>query len=610
MKIVIVVQARMTSTRLPGKVLQKVLGKTLLEYQIERLRHVRNASEIVIATTTNKTDDPIVALCKELGVKSYRGSEDDVLSRYYEAATVEKADVVVRVTSDCPLIDPVIIDEVIGKYLNDPAHYDYVSNCLVRTYPRGMDTEVFSFKALKEAHTEAKQPGEREHVTPFIRRQPSRYRIGDVLNDVDESKHRWTVDTSEDFQLIENLLKECYVKNPNYRMSDLLAAIEKNPAWFLLNHHIEQKKNLELNIAIRVDASLNSGTGHVVRMLTLAQTLKKGGAAVTFYCRAHKGHFLKQIEAQGFKAVELKSESLLEKVKSPEPQPLHIDWLTVSQEQDAEDLISALKAAPEKTDLLIVDHYALDYCWEKKLRPYTKRIFVIDDLADRKHDCDLLLDQNLILNREVAYKPLTPNNAKLLLGPAYSLLRPEFSNARNKIKAKDFNAPHIFVFFGGVDAKKLTLKSLEAFSKISKPFTADIVVSGNPDKEELLAIIAKNPHLKTHDNPKSIAELMTKATLALGAGGTTSWERCCLGLPTIAIESAVNQHDILVALHEKKALEFIGTAETVTSTDIAKALEKLLFSAEKLQAMSEICFSITDGNGSSHVLEAIHSLSF
>ena len=191
MKTVIIVQARMTSTRLPGKVLKRVLDKPLLEYQIERLRRAKLADKIVIATTVNDTDQPIIEMCNSLSVSYFLGSEEDVLSRYYGAAKEHYADVVVRVTSDCPLIDPQIIDKVINFYLENSDKYDYVSNCLKRTYPRGMDTEVFSFKALQEAFLSATAHPDREHVTPFIYRHPELYRVGDVAYSENQSSYRW-----------------------------------------------------------------------------------------------------------------------------------------------------------------------------------------------------------------------------------------------------------------------------------------------------------------------------------------------------------------------------------------------------------------------------------
>ena len=245
MKIVIISQARMTSKRLPGKVLKKVAGKSLLEHQIERLRRTRMSDEIVIATTINETDIPIVETCERLNVSYYRGPEEDVLTRYYEAATKFKADVVVRVTSDCPVIDPVIIDSVITLFLKNYPEFDYVSNDHKRTFPRGMDTEVFSFKTLKETFNEAKSKIDREHVTLFIRHQDNHYKLGDLTYHENQSSHRWTVDTQEDLNLVSKIIQALYPVKANFTLEDMLKLIENNPKWAKINAHVEQKKYLE-----------------------------------------------------------------------------------------------------------------------------------------------------------------------------------------------------------------------------------------------------------------------------------------------------------------------------------------------------------------------------
>lgn len=242
MKTAIIVQARMTSTRLPGKVLMTVAGKPLLEYLIERLRRVALADEIIIATTVNDSDEPIVEFCGRLSVPYFRGSEDDVLSRYHEAASRVKADFVVRVTSDCPVIDPRVIDDVISFFRAAGDAYDYASNTLARSYPRGMDTEVFTFRALNEAFFEASEPPEREHVTPFIYRHPERYRIGQVVFGRDASRHRWTVDTPEDFELVSRIIETLYPLNPEFGLEDILALLKDHPQWAGINAHVEQKK--------------------------------------------------------------------------------------------------------------------------------------------------------------------------------------------------------------------------------------------------------------------------------------------------------------------------------------------------------------------------------
>ncbi len=241
MKTAIIVQARMTSTRLPGKVLMKVLGKPLLEYQIERLARSKLSQEVIVATTTNSEDDAIVDLCKSIGVKSFRGSELDVLSRYYFAAQSHNVDNIVRVTSDCPLIDPVIIDSVIQVYLRNP-HYDYVSNCLKRTFPRGMDTEIFSFSLLCDAYEKSTSQADREHVTRFFCRNPNLYDLYGIENVIDNSALRWTVDTIEDFSLMKTMLELLYPKNNHFTLQDCLDLIKDHPSLSLINQHIEQKK--------------------------------------------------------------------------------------------------------------------------------------------------------------------------------------------------------------------------------------------------------------------------------------------------------------------------------------------------------------------------------
>lgn len=242
MNVVAIIQARMTSTRLPGKVLLKVRGKSLLEYELERIRRSKLIHQTVIATTTNSTDDPIVELAFSLGIPYYRGSEEDVLSRYYEAAKAYQAEVVVRLTSDCPLIDPVIIDQTLQTYLDHANQFDYISNTLTRSFPRGMDTEVFSFQSLEIAYFEATQAYEREHVTPYLYLHPDRFRLGKVVHNGDLSKHRWTVDTPEDFELIRRIIQKLYPENPNFTMQDILHLLDDNPEWIEINRHIEQKK--------------------------------------------------------------------------------------------------------------------------------------------------------------------------------------------------------------------------------------------------------------------------------------------------------------------------------------------------------------------------------
>jgi spore coat polysaccharide biosynthesis protein SpsF len=240
MRTVGIVQARMTSTRLPGKVLLEALGRPLLRYELERLKKITSLDELIVATTTNAEDDPVADLCERMGVPAYRGSERDVLSRYHEAAIKFKADAVVRFTADCPLIDPSVSDRVIRHYLDNSESVDYC--CVdISTYPRGTDTEVCSLKTLSEAHTEGTSAPDREHVTYFIHTRPERYRKWKLASGRDWGKYRLTVDTPEDFALIREIIERLYPANENFSIIDVISLLENNPELSRINGGVRQK---------------------------------------------------------------------------------------------------------------------------------------------------------------------------------------------------------------------------------------------------------------------------------------------------------------------------------------------------------------------------------
>lgn len=239
--VVLIVQARMSSERLPGKVMKPVLGKPLLAYLIGQLRRVTLADQLVIATSLNADESPIVDLCRKMDVACYRGDLNDVLGRYAAAAEAYRAQTIVRICADCPLIDPAIVDQVIEAYLAQSPTIDYMSNCQRRTFPRGQDVEVFSRQALEIAASEAKRPAEREHVTPYLYHHPERFRIGSVVDTVDRSSERWVVDTQEDFQLTSQILTELQADQLPYGLNEVLAVLERHPDWRLINAHVQQK---------------------------------------------------------------------------------------------------------------------------------------------------------------------------------------------------------------------------------------------------------------------------------------------------------------------------------------------------------------------------------
>jgi len=240
MRIDAIIQARMGSTRLPGKVLLKVCGKTMLEHLLERLKCAQRLSATIVATSTASQDDAIEGELKRLNTPCFRGSEEDVLTRYAGAARQFPADAYVRITADCPLFDPQLLDRMIERFAEVAC--DYLSNILERTYPRGLDAEIFKSAVLEEANVGATRAHEREHVTPYIIEHTERFRLASFRGQEDFSHYRWTLDTPEDLQLIRAIYEALYPRNPHFSTEDVLKLLAERPELAKLNAHIEQKK--------------------------------------------------------------------------------------------------------------------------------------------------------------------------------------------------------------------------------------------------------------------------------------------------------------------------------------------------------------------------------
>lgn len=241
MKVVAIIQARMGSTRLPNKVLAGLAGEPMLARVVRRLLRAQRLDEVLVATTVEPADQPICDLCTARGWLCFRGSAEDVLDRYYRAAEQRQADVVVRITSDCPLIDPGVVDHVVEHFLRRQPGLDYVSNIPIdgRTFPRGLDTEVVSFQALERSWHEVEKMSRREHVTWEIRKYPERFRVESVSNDVDYSAMRWTVDTPEDLEFVSHIIE--HFGHDDFSWLEVLALLEQHTDWLEINRQIEQK---------------------------------------------------------------------------------------------------------------------------------------------------------------------------------------------------------------------------------------------------------------------------------------------------------------------------------------------------------------------------------
>jgi UDP-2,4-diacetamido-2,4,6-trideoxy-beta-L-altropyranose hydrolase len=359
-----------------------------------------------------------------------------------------------------------------------------------------------------------------------------------------------------------------------------------------------------MKVCFRADASLEIGTGHVMRCLTLAEEIKRRGGEVQFVCRAHSGHLAASIERQGFQVSLLAKPEADAAIVNDVP---HATWRGVTQERDAFETLAALNS--NITDWLIVDHYGLDQTWERRLRPLCRHLFVVDDLADRKHDCDVLLDQTL--GRQAKdYQGLVPAACKILAGPQFAPLRVEFAKARAASLARrraSRAVSNILVNLGGVDKDNVTPRVLAALDGCGLSSDCQVVVvlgATAPGLERVQRQVA-GMRLPTalHVNVADMAALMAEADLAIGAAGTTSWERCCMGLPTLLLVLADNQRFLA------QELERAGAALVLPGgKDFAAALRDRMgtvMSGENLHRMSKAAAIVTDGLGVNRIMDHV-----
>lgn len=360
-----------------------------------------------------------------------------------------------------------------------------------------------------------------------------------------------------------------------------------------------------MKTAIRADASPEIGFGHVWRCATLANGLRKAGVDVRFVCREHDGHLCDQIQNQGFSVARLPRSRLDPAPRGEGREGDYVSWLGADWSVDATETIEALRAWGP-VDWLVVDHYAVDRRWETALRTSARRIMVIDDLANRPHDCDLLLDQNLTAGMHTRYEDRVPAGTGLLLGPEYALLQPLYAELHAQLPARDGLIRRIFVFFGGVDSDNLTGRTLAAILGLNRPdIEVDVVVSASgPHVAAVRRQASGHSNVHFHSGLPTLAPLMAGADLAVGAGGATSWERLCLRLPALVVTLAENQRPVAEELDRRGLIRWLGNKDAVSELAIAEAVGDVLqngWDKERLPSH----FPIVDGKGASRVCAAL-----
>ncbi|HIE84363.1 MAG TPA: UDP-2,4-diacetamido-2,4,6-trideoxy-beta-L-altropyranose hydrolase [Dehalococcoidia bacterium] len=344
-----------------------------------------------------------------------------------------------------------------------------------------------------------------------------------------------------------------------------------------------QKDSHRGSVLIRTDSSIGIGTGHVMRCLTLADALKSVGIEVLFVCRKQVGHLAELIESRGHE-VRLLQAPESEHNDKHEHKPLS----EIDQQKDAEETIQALHGL--KPGWIVVDHYGLDALWHRSLRMIARKILVIDDLANRALDCDVLLDQNYYQDPSARYKNFVDTKAICLLGPNYAMLRPEFVQAidRDHIRVRT-KLERILVFLGGADATNETKKAILAMDQlVGHKFEADVIVGAvNPHTSEIKQLCDQRAYTTFYQDVGNIAELMGKADLAIGAGGSTILERCYLKLPSLVMVLAKNQSESVADLARVGALESLGWYANVKIDQIANSLHDFCQHPEKLNVAGQ-----------------------
>jgi len=361
-----------------------------------------------------------------------------------------------------------------------------------------------------------------------------------------------------------------------------------------------------VRVVLRADASTSIGTGHVMRCLTLARALQDVGAQILFVSRDHAGNLNDHLAEQAIAVARL---PIAANARLPGAAALQANAraLGASWEEDADATTRAV-ARWGTADWLVVDHYGLDCRWEAAVRPLTRHLMVVDDLADRQHECDLLLDQNDYPDRGRRYDLLAPSSSKKLLGPEYALLRPEFVLHRAKMRVRAGTVRRILIFFGGSNPNNETKKAIDAFLHLGRAdIDVDVVVGeANAHRTEIERACAAHTNLHYFCQISNMAQLMAAADLAVGGGGVALLERCAMYLPAIVLSLADNQLPGCQALARRGGAVYVGEASATSAAQIAAALAVALRAPDLLHHMAQQAGQVTDGRGTSRVVAHMH----
>ncbi len=620
----------MGSSRLPGKVMKQICGTPMIGLLLHRLAKAASLDIIALATSSAPENVPLKEYVNGLGFDVFVGSEDDVLDRYYQAAQALGATRIVRITGDCPLVDPALVDTVVAELL--AREVDYCNNVDPPTFPNGLDVEAFTFVALEDAWKRASAARHREHVTLYLRESKD-VNAAKVMCDSDNSALRWTVDEPEDFEVVSGIF-EHFAPQRDFSWRDVLSLNQQRPELFQANKGFKRNEGSEMtnaqklrrraqrvmadgvsahgeslsgkHVVFRAEGSDQIGAGHLARSLTLANQLRREGAQVTFVCRERDGGLDYLVSEKGFEAIRLPRST---NHRQGGPSSIQPDWLGASWSDDADETRRVLSAMNSRPDWLVVDSYGIDARWELALKGSSEWMLTIDDLANRDHDCDMLLDQNLVAGFRTRYRERAPNVRRLLLGPRFALIGAEYGEFGDLGSDHSGRVRRVLVYFGAGDANNMLGRVLAILNDVPDPeLRVDAVVSpSTPFLSHVSEQAEADDRVTLHKGVPSLAALMAEADLAIGAGGATTWERLCMGLPSAVVTLADNQRPIAEHLDSLGLAVWLGDEDRLEDEDLRSRIHELL-QAEVDAELPRRCASIVDGYGARRVSRAMSEI--
>jgi glutamate-1-semialdehyde 2,1-aminomutase/spore coat polysaccharide biosynthesis protein SpsF len=588
-KTVAIIQARFGSTRLPGKVLKPLGSGIVLDQAIQRCRAIPSIDAVVIATTDREEDGAIVAAAERAGALVHRGSSEDVLSRYAGAAKRSDADVVLRLTSDCPLIDPGICERVIRLRAETGA--DYASNNMPRLYPHGLDCEVFTREVLDRADRTATAGYDREHVTPWLRRSADLTRAGVIGPGWPAVQQRWTLDFPEDYDFFAAL----FPLLPQDRiagMDEVLGILAAHPEIVAINAHRRvggpgAKPTSAPAAVFRFEADKKTGFGHAMRCNAFAILLDQLGWRVFWAVSEPTAAFLKESTPPG--AI-----------------------IDVTRGAAAEQAAAIFRGCGGSCELLVVDHYGATLELENAMAHAGATVCVFDDLVEAQSDADLIVNPAPDIAAE-AYRAIARPESRFLLGPQNAILRMQFAASRARVAARIAarrGIERLLVAFGGTDPVNGTGIALTALEATDIP-RIDVMLGAKA--AHLDAVRAQAARMGERVNlmldVAEVAETMALADLVIGAPGTGTWERACLGLPSLLVGIADNQkiNAETVAAHGAALVcGFLTTdPEDKVVAGLRTNLDRLRQDPALYQRMHEAALALCDGRGALRLAAAV-----